>query len=399
MAGARVAGPEDDFVPDPAKPAVAFLIDRWDPQRGGAERAMAQFAAYLAAHGHRVLAVAEEHAAGAPGEHVRARSFGLWRAQRERSRARALEAAARRAGAEVTIGCRHLYRCDLYWPHGGSHAASVAARRRERGRPVGAALSGRHAQFVAFERALLEQGGARRVVCVSALVRDELADAWPACRGRLVVVENGVDLGLFGLAARASQGAALRAELGLPASTPLITFAARNPELKGLSTLLRAVRTLYESGDTSWHVLAAGDERLAETLGQVEPLAAHFSFRGHVDSLALASASDLCVLPTFRDTSGLVLLEALACGTPVITTRAAGAAVHVTPAAGTLLERPDDPQALARAIAEQLVRVRAGAVDREAVRSSVAQLDLARVHEQLERLVAHLAQEGRPAGG
>jgi len=48
--------------------------------------------------------------------------------------ARALVAAAAAAGCEVTIGIRHLERVDLYWPHDGMHAATLAAQGRARGR-------------------------------------------------------------------------------------------------------------------------------------------------------------------------------------------------------------------------------------------------------------------------
>ena len=67
--------------------------------------------------------------------------------------------------------------------------------------------------------------------------------------------------------------------------------------------------------------------------------------------VALAAAYDLAVLPTWRDTSGLVVLEALASGTPVVTTARAGAAEALSdPRAGTVLARPGDVEALAAAI-------------------------------------------------
>lgn len=376
---------------DPRLPVVAFLIDRWDPSRGGAERALARFAEHLTARGHGVLAVAEEHAAGAPGEPVKSASFGFTRAGRERSRARALVRAARRAGADVTIGCRHLFECDLYWPHGGVHAVTMSQRALARGKLVDGPLSGRHAQFAAFERALTEGHGARRIVCVSQAVRDEFAVEWPASRERLVVIENGVDLQRFTPERRVERGARLRSSLGCGPKTALIAFIGRNPELKGLPTLLTALSDLTRAGELDWRLATAGaatqraaaDAPLRERWTECEP----------IDVAELLAAADILAHPTWRDTSGLVILEALASGVPVVTTRCAGAAGRVGAEAGVVLERPGDAVQLSRALAAWFGRVRAGALDRAAIRAHVADLELSRCHAALERLVNELARE------
>ena len=378
--------------PDSSKPSVAFLIDRWDPSRGGAERAMAQLAEFLAAKGYRVLAVAEEHADGAPGEPVAIASSGLTRSRREKDRARKLAGAARSHGADVTIGCRHLYACDLYWPHGGAHAVTLSQIRREDGWPWKHFPDGpRHRTFIELERELLERGGARLVACVSRLVLSELAEHWPECRDRLVLVENGIELARFHPRERTVAGAALRAELGIPPDMPLIAFAARNPHLKGCDALEIALSELLSGGDTQWRCVMAGFE--AWPIERPQGIdREHVVRRLDVDPVALWSAADLCVHPTWRDTFGLGIVEALACGTPVITTRFAGASAVVDSNAGTVLEEPEFVE-LHRAIAYWLERIRAGAIDRAAIRRCVEHLDIARCHETLERLVLQLANE------
>jgi glycosyltransferase involved in cell wall biosynthesis len=87
-----------------------------------------------------------------------------------------------------------------------------------------------------------------------------------------------------------------------------------------------------------------------------------------------------------------VILEALASGTPVITTRAAGAAEYIDESSGTVLEDADDAEALPAAIEAWLKRAHASEVDRDAIRARVAHLDLERCHETLERLVLELAR-------
>ena len=369
---------------------VGFLIDRWDPGRGGAERALADLARHLEARGHRVLAFACEGARGAPGELVRVAPRGLLRTSRERALARELPAAAREAGCDVTVGVRHLERVDLYWPHGGAHAASLAARRRSRGlaeQPP----RGRHRLFVDLERELCEHGGARAIACPSRLVLDELSRIWPACIPRLELVPNGVDLERFHPRNRASAGAAWRRELRLAPETPLIGFSAREPRLKGLPQLFDALARL---ADRPWHLLVAGLKRPRTWSGAARARGLgreRVSVRAEVDPAAMWSAAELCALPTWRDTSSLVLLEALASGTPAVTTRFAGAADAIRDdVAGTVIATPGDARALECALADRLARAARGAPDRERVRASVsdrsAESWLARLTERLELL-------------
>ncbi len=350
---------------------VGFLIDRWVPERGGAERALARLAKHLDERGHDVHAFGLAASDGAPGTFHAVSARGLTRARREEALGHALVAAAREAGCERTIGVRHLPEVDLYWPHGGAHARSLEARRLSRGRAAGEPW-GRHRVFLAFERMLLAEGGARRVACVSALVREELAELYPACRERLELVPNAVDLDAFRPENRASLGRALRAELGVAERTALIAFAARDPVLKGLPALLLALEPLQAQ---PWHLLIAGPrpaspwERLVRRTG-IEPERA--TVRAEVDPRALFGAADLTALPTWRDTSSFVVLESLASGTPVLTTARAGAAEAIRSSVqGEALADPGNVEILSAALGRWIGLVSERAVDRLGVRAAV----------------------------
>ena len=382
---------------------VAFLIDRWEPERGGAERALASLAEHLGGRGHRVLAFARRASPGAPGE-FRAVATGGWsRKARERALARALSSAAREAGADVTIGMRHLEEVDVFWPHAGAHArgleAREAARQREPRSPVlgdspedeAADPRGRHALFCELERQLCEGGGARRIVCVSKLVALELTELYPACAARLVLVPNGIDLARFSLQARAVHRATLRAQLGVSAATPLVAFLAHDAELKGLPTLLDA---LVAQSRTDVHLLLAGPRPLAKWQRRAERAlsAARVHAFESIDAVQALSAADVLAHPTWRDTSGLVLLEAQALGTPVITTRRAGDAPLVREGiSGSVLDEAGDAQALADALSLWLERARSDTIDRQAVRAAVAGRGLDEWLAAMEALVVEAA--------
>jgi glycosyltransferase involved in cell wall biosynthesis len=86
------------------------------------------------------------------------------------------------------------------------------------------------------------------------------------------------------------------------------------------------------------------------------------------------------------------VLEALAAGTPVVTTAFAGAAEAVTsPAQGTVLDDPGDVPALRAAIEARLIDLASGSVDRDAVRSAVLDRDRERWLASLESILLDLA--------
>lgn len=109
-----------------------------------------------------------------------------------------------------------------------------------------------------------------------------------------------------------------------------VLFLSRIHPVKGLPDLIRAWARIY-SAFPEWELAIAGPDEgrhlaevlaLAKTLGVDKSIHFFGMFRGEEKAAALRSA-DLFVLPTYSENFGLVVLEALAHGLPVITTRAA----------------------------------------------------------------------------
>lgn len=377
--------------------SIALALDRWDPARGGAERAFDQLARHLVRRGHEVVVCCERAATPAvpraPGEPriVRVEGPRLPRAlapgRYEEQLGIRLVRAAEREGADLLVGLRHLPRADLLWPHGGSHAATVAARRRARGLAPEVALRGRHRRFDRLERALLA-GAARRVVCVSERVREEFLALDPTCASRLTVLPNGIDRERFHPRERVASGRTLRAALGFPGDgAPLLAFVAREPELKGLPLLFEALRELSGS---PWRLVVAGTRdpgpwrRRAAACGLP---AERLAFESELDPAALFAAADLLVHPTWRDTAGLVLLEALSSGLPVVTTDAAGEAELCRSGAFGAVVAAGQVSPLARALEGWLAQLQGGSFDRELARAATADREIL---PWLERMEAEL---------
>ncbi len=366
---------------------AGFLIDRWRPGRGGAEKALALLAAHLEERGWEVHAFGARGPArgeDAPGRFHRVRALGVTRAGYEKALGRALVEAARQEGDLVTVGVRHLPRVDLLWTQNGILRAEFGE----------GPLRGKRRVFLEFERDLLDRGGARRVACVSSLVRDEVLRFYPSCRDRVVLVPNGVDLERFRIETREREGTELRKSLGIPRGHLLLTFPGRDPSRKGLPLLLRALAPLQ---GLPWVLLVAGPKnpgrwrREALRRGLAPERVRVLS---HLEGPALAAGSDLCVLPTKRDPCGLVILEALACGTPVVTTARAGAAEVLRGGeGGTVLEDPEDQGALEAALEGWMNRLLSGPPDREALRGRVRDRGLVPWMEAMENLLVQAAGE------
>ena len=183
---------------------------------------------------------------------------------------------------------------------------------------------------------------AKVVVAVSEKVAKELTEIGIP-RSCIRVILNGVDLQEF------APGAVDRQKWGLPENLPLALFAGdiRTPR-KNLDTVLHALVQVPEL-----HLIVVGATagspypQLAESLNLEQRV--HFlGFRYDVPDLM--KAADFLVFPSRYEPFGLVVLEAMATGLPVVTAATAGAAEVITPECGMVLPEPDDTQALTQAL-------------------------------------------------
>jgi glycosyltransferase involved in cell wall biosynthesis len=187
-------------------------------------------------------------------------------------------------------------------------------------------------------------------VSVGTALREEMRElAGPG--DKLRVIPCGVDGSVFNLPA---PGSVRRPE-------QLLFVGAVRP-VKGLDVLLHALQRLVETGRPE-RLVVVGDpfyrsyarayesaRRLAVDLG----ISHRVDFVGGKDRYEVArymQESAAVVLPSRRETLGMVLIEALACGTPVVSTACGGPADIVTDEVGRLVP-PEDPAALAEAIAQ-----------------------------------------------
>lgn len=190
-----------------------------------------------------------------------------------------------------------------------------------------------------------------RIVCVAPEIRDR-AVARLAPSGRTQVVPNGIDAARFASVA-AAEGAQARARLGLPAGCTVVLMFAWHWETKGGPLLLETLQQLRRRG-REVHAVVVGSENRArvaavrlgldDLVHPIQPVE---------DARTLYGAADIFIAASFSEGMPFALLEAVACGTPVVASdipghRFAGAALPACRLVSRL------PVAFADGISEEL---------------------------------------------
>ncbi|WP_066519086.1 glycogen synthase [Curtobacterium ammoniigenes] len=167
------------------------------------------------------------------------------------------------------------------------------------------------------------------VIAVSEAMRRDIARAYPSIdEDRLHVVYNGIDLDDW---RRIDDADAVRA-LGIDPERPTVVFVGRITRQKGLPYLLRAVADLPADVQV---VLCAGapdtPEILQEVTSLVDDLREHRNgvvwidrMLSHDEIVRVVSAATVFVCPSVYEPLGIVNLEAMACGVPVVGTGTGG---------------------------------------------------------------------------
>lgn len=336
---------------------IGLIVMRSDPARGGRERYTVDLAAALTSRGHVVSMLASE-LGGVPAgvQPVRLSARGLTQTARYNAFLRSLERHVAQRPYDVLHAMLPVRQCDIYQTHAGLVEANVANDSW-----TTRLFTPRRARTAAIERQMLEAASPPLVLCISEYVKGIVRDWYPLDDAHLPILFNAVDTAKFDPALRPDARATTRARYGLQASDTVVLFIGQDYERKGLQATIEALGRLKSSDalPAGVKLLVIGRPKgakyvaLAQRLGVADALV----MGGHTDdAFGAYRAADFMVLPTKHDPCSLVVLEALAMGLPVISTKFNGACEIMTPGThGFVMDDPEDAAALATAMRSMLV--------------------------------------------
>jgi glycosyltransferase involved in cell wall biosynthesis len=228
-------------------------------------------------------------------------------------------------------------------------------------------------------------------IAISQAVKKQMLERADAADADVTVVHNGIGLPDTKTLADAGE---IRRELGVQAHNPLIVCAARLEPEKDVATLVDAMVDVAAAHPGSVCAIAGdGSQRqeLEERARRESPAVRFLGFRQ--DVLSVINAADLFVLPSLAEPFGLVLLEAMALGKPVVATGVGGPREIVVQGKTGLLVTPGRPQELAEAINRLLADPQARrAMGEQGHQRFLCEFTAARMAEQTARVYENLLQ-------
>jgi D-inositol-3-phosphate glycosyltransferase len=192
------------------------------------------------------------------------------------------------------------------------------------------------------------------LVASSVVERRALIDHYGADPGLAAVIPCGVDTDMFRPGDRDEARARIAA-----GDAPLVLYVGRIAPIKGLETLLAAMARLRARSARAARLLIVGGEADEPRDGHEAEIRRAVDALGLRDAVAFVGAqpqerlrdyyvaADVTVLPSYYESFGMVALEAMACGSPVIGSRVGGLATTVRDGVTGFLVRDGDDEALA----------------------------------------------------
>jgi len=198
--------------------------------------------------------------------------------------------------------------------------------------------------------------GAKKIITISNDNDDLVREMFPHSADKTVLMQNGYDTERFYPAPISNEK--LEEIFDIKLKKKLVLFVGKLAHFKGIDILIEALR-LYEDEypDEVFSIIAGAGELEASLKAQAaEAKLDSLHFLGHLNSTELRelySSADVSIVPSRREPFGLVAIEALACGSPVIATNQGGLADIITDDVGTLV-KVEDASGLAKAIRKEL---------------------------------------------
>ena len=318
----------------------ALVLFDWFPH-GGLQRDCRHIAESLQRAGAQVSIIAMSWQGEVPEgiERVLHSPSGLTRVARRRAFAAFIKEHCHVQAYDAVFGFNRLPGLDYYFA-----ADTCFAWKAYHERAWWYRLSSRTRQYLAFERAVFGEGGKAVLFMLSPLQKEEYARCYPSSVERMIDVPPGIDRNRCAGNDADEVRRNFRNEFGLSEETLLILQVGTGYPVKGLDRSLKAIAALPDSLKSRVRFFVIGSDqhgrymKLASSLG----IAACVTFlEGRNDLPRFYQGADFLLQPSRKESAGMVLLEAVVAGLPVLTTASCGYAFHVEQSgAGRVVPEP-----------------------------------------------------------
>ena len=215
-----------------------------------------------------------------------------------------------------------IFAADIFTMHGIPHRYWVHNIRRKQ-----MSLYDLATDWV--EKKLVYEGNCKKFIAVSSLTKDIFLQEYKINPDKVAIINPGVDLSDYAQHNKDSVRNEIRRELRINIADPVILFASMNFEIKGLDDILFSLSRL-KAQNRKFKLVVAGKGNIKKymKLAQEAQIISDVIFTGPVSKEKLIKmylASDLYIMLSKFDTFGMVVLEAMAAGLPVIVSGNVGA--------------------------------------------------------------------------
>ena len=384
---------------------VALIIENFNQQAGGNERSTAQIAEGLTQRGHEVTIITAScrNRQELPGIRILAQrktkhasftrllAFAVWARKQLREN-----------HFDATWSVTPVVTTDLFQPHGGTVRETLARNiftcpttRARLVKRLGIALTPKKQALLFCEKRLARKPEVQKFIAISSYVQEQFVRHYQIPLERIERIPIGAVMPRVDRDEAREVRRHLCLALNIPESATLYLFAAQNARLKGINTLMAALRQVVDQGQQPMLLMAGSRAYQAHAMVNQLELAPYVRVLGFTEQMAtLYAGADVTVLPTFYDPCSLVVIESLMAGTPAISTAYNGASDFIAPEGsplrGRVIADPADATALAKAMI-QLADPQTREQCRLATEGLHDQLNIERHIDQIQALLIQCA--------
>ena len=219
-------------------------------------------------------------------------------------------------------------------------------------------LSPRTRQYMQFEKAVFNPQSNTKLLMLSPMQKQEYLSCYPAASARMIDISPGIARDRMAGSDAQELRSSLREEFSVANDELFILQVGTGYPIKGVDRSLTAIAALHEEVRSRVRFFILGEDRRGRYMKQALQLGIAEQVNilaGRNDMPRFLQGADLLLQPSRKESAGMVILEAIVAGLPVLATETCGYAFHVTQAeAGQVIGEPYSQHEMIAVLTEML---------------------------------------------